>query len=313
MITRVPAFINFGIITAYPNEGHLRSEADVLYNCHMSELVFLKLGGSLITDKTKPYTPLLDVMDELAFQIKIALQTNSKLRLILGHGAGSFGHVPASEYRTRDGLPPRSTPLVHRGRDETQENYWQGFAEVWYQASRLNRHVMEALHKAEVRAISLPPSSSVISSDGRVSVWDTTPIRMALASGIVPVIFGDTVFDEVRGGTILSTEDLFMYLTEALHPDRILLAGLEAAVWEDFPTRTRKVKKITPASFDEIKAGVGKSAAADVTGGMESKVRQMLELVEGHPSLTVQIFSTQKPGNLVRALKGKVLGTVIMG
>ena len=277
----------------------------------MKELVFLKLGGSLITDKTKPYTPLLDVMDDLALQIKTALQTHPDLRVLVGHGAGSFGHVPASEYKTRDGLPPRSTPLVYRRRDDTQDSYWKGFAEVRYQASALNRFVMESFHKVDLRAIALPPSSSVISSNGKVSVWDTTPIRMALAADIVPVVFGDTVFDEVRGGTILSTEDLFMYLANALHPDRILLAGLEAAVWEDFPARTRKVERITPASFNEIKSGIGKSAAADVTGGMESKVKQMLELVEKHPNLSVQIFSSDEPGNLVRALGGETLGTVI--
>ena len=277
----------------------------------MKELVFLKLGGSLITDKTQPYTPLLDVMDDLALQIKTALQTHPNLRLVLAHGAGSFGHVPASEYKTRDGLPPKSTPLIHRDRDETEENYWKGFAEVWYQASSLNRFMMKALHNAGLRAIALSPSSSVISSNGQVSFWDTTPIRMALAAGIVPVIFGDTVFDEVRGGTILSTEDLFMHLTRALHPERILLAGLEAAVWVDFPERTKIIKTITPDTFDAIKSGVGKSTAADVTGGMESKVTQMLELVEGDPGLKIHIFSGTEPGNIVRALTGEMLGTVI--
>ena len=277
----------------------------------MKELVFLKLGGSLITDKTQPYTPLLDVMDDLALQIKTALQTDPELRLVIGHGAGSFGHVPASEYRTRDGLPPQPTPLAHRQRDETEDDYWKGFAEVWYQASSLNRYVMKALHKAELRAISLPPSSSVIASNGQVSIWETTPIRMALASGIVPVIFGDVTYDEVRGGTILSTEDLFVHLARALHPDRILLAGLEAAVWADFPARTKKIETITPASFEEVSAGVGKSHGADVTGGMESKVRQMVELAAANPELTVQVFSGVEPGNLVRALAGEVLGTVI--
>jgi isopentenyl phosphate kinase len=277
----------------------------------MKELVFLKLGGSLITDKTQPYTPLLDVMDDLALQIKTALQTHPNLRLVLGHGAGSFGHVPASEYHTRDGLPPQPTPLIHRERDETEENYWQGFAEVWYQASSLNRFVMKALHNAGVRSIALPPSASVIASSGQVSIWETTPIRMALASGIVPVVFGDTVFDEVRGGTILSTEDLFMSLATFLGPERILLAGLEAAVWADFPERTKIVERITPQSFSEIKANVGKSAAADVTGGMESKVRQMLDVVEANPEMTVQIFSGVEPGNIVRALTGETLGTLI--
>jgi isopentenyl phosphate kinase len=276
----------------------------------MKELVFLKLGGSLITDKTQPYTPLLDMMDDIALQIATTLQTQPNLRLVIGHGAGSFGHVAASEYKTRDGYP-RPSPLTHRQRDETEENYWKGFAEVWYQASSLNRFVMKALHKANVRAISLPPSSSVIASEGKVSVWETTPIRMALSARMVPVIFGDVVFDEIRGGTILSTEDLFMHLGRALSPERILLAGLESAVWEDFPARTKRIEKITPGTFDEISKGIGKSTGADVTGGMESKVQQMLELVEKSPEITIQIFSGRDPGYIVRALTGETLGTVI--
>ena len=109
----------------------------------MKELVFLKLGGSLITDKMKPYTPLLEVMNDLALQIATSLQSQPNLRLVIGHGAGSFGHVAASEYKTRAGYPPPS-PLTHRERDKTKDNYWRGFAEVWYQASTLNRYVMEA-------------------------------------------------------------------------------------------------------------------------------------------------------------------------
>ena len=276
----------------------------------MKELAFLKLGGSLITDKMKPYTPLLDVMDDLALQITTSLQTQPNLRLVIGHGAGSFGHVAASEYKTRDGYPQPS-PLTHRERDTNEENYWKGFAEVWYQASTLNRYVMEALHKAGLRTIALPPSASVIASDGRVAVWETTPIRMALAAGIVPVIFGDVVFDEVRGGTILSTENLFTFLVKALHPDRVLLAGIEEAVWEDFPERKRPIERITPESFEGIRHGVGRSAAADVTGGMEAKVREMLELIQENPGLKIQIFSGTQPGNLVRALLGDKLGTEI--
>jgi len=276
----------------------------------MKELVFLKLGGSLITDKTMPYTPLLDVMDDLAGQIANTLHSQPDLRLLIGHGAGSFGHVAASEYKTRDGYPPPS-PLIHRGRDQTEENYWKGFAEVWYQASSLNHYVMDALHKAGVQAIALPPSSSVIASDGRVAVWETTPISMALAAGIVPVVFGDVVFDEVRGGTILSTENLFAFLVKAFDPERILLAGLEDAVWEDFPTRTRKLKRITPQIFEGIKHSVGKSAAADVTGGMEAKVKEMLELAQDTPGLRIQIFSGTKAENISRALRGEMLGTEI--
>jgi len=277
----------------------------------MKELVFLKLGGSLITDKSQPYTPRLEVMKDLAVQIETALRMRPGMRLVIGHGAGSFGHVPASEYRTRDGLPPRATPLTHRERDDSEGNYWRGFSEVWYQASALNRLVMKALRDAQVRTISLSPVSSVITSDGKVAAWETTPLRMALSAGIIPVIYGDVVFDEVRGGTILSTEELFAYLARALTPDRILLAGIEPAVWADFPSRTNQMNKITPQTFHAVRAGVGNSDNADVTGGMDSKVRKMLELVQSIPGLTAQIFSGSELGNVVKALTGETLGTLI--
>jgi isopentenyl phosphate kinase len=277
----------------------------------MKELVFLKLGGSLITDKTQPYTPRLDIIEDAALQISTALRAQPDLRLVIGHGSGSFGHVAASEYHTRDGFVPRASPLIHRERDKTEENYWKGFSEVWYQASALNRFVMKALNKMNVPSIALPPSANVIASDGKVSIWETTAIRMALAAGLVPVIYGDVTFDEVRGGTILSTEDLFAFLAAALNPERILLAGLEDAVWGDFPDRTRKIETITPQTFSEISEGVGKADGADVTGGMEAKVTQMLELVAQNPGLKIQIFSGAEPGNILRAITGETLGTWI--
>ena len=277
----------------------------------MKELVFLKLGGSLITDKTQPYTPKLDVIEDVALQILTALKASPDLRLVIGHGSGSFGHVAASEYHTREGFFPRPSPLIHRERDKTEDNYWKGFAEVWYQASALNQFVMKSLHKMKIPAIALPPSANVIASDGKVSIWETTSVSMALAAGLVPVIYGDVTFDEIRGGTILSTEDLFEHLARALHPQRILLAGLEAAVWEDFPDRTRKVETITPQTFTEVSEGIGKAAGADVTGGMESKVMQMLGLIQQNPDLKIQIFSGAEPGNIGRALNGENLGTWI--
>lgn len=279
----------------------------------MKELVFLKLGGSLITDKMKPYTPRLDVMDALAAEIRATIQPPPDLRLVIGQGAGSYGHVPASEYHTRDGLPPapKATPLVFRQRDENENNYWKGFAEVWYQASELNRHVVNALHKAGLRVMTFSPAASVIASEGKVFSWDTTQIRMALSAGIIPVVQGDVIFDEVRGGTILSTEDLFMHLTHQLEPERLLLAGIEQGVWADFPERTKLVERITPANFDNFKNAIGKSAAADVTGGMESKVKQMLDLVKQTSITSVTIFAGEEQGNIMKALTAEPPGTLI--
>jgi len=268
-------------------------------NDFMAELVFLKLGGSLITDKTIPFTPRLDKMAGLTAEIARILQTKQDLSLVFGHGSGSFGHTPAKIHGTRQGV---ATP-----------EQWIGFTEVWYQASVLNRFMMDALHAAGIPALVLAPVASVMARDGRVAHWDLGPLHSAMNNGMVPVIHGDVVFDEVLGGTILSTEDLFGHLARQLRPQRILLAGLEEAVWADFPARTEKVDLITSESYAKIKKGVGAGLGVDVTGGMQSKISKMLELVKEIPGLTVQIFSGEKPGTLEKALIGEIIGTVISG
>ncbi|MGA3021078.1 MAG: hypothetical protein ABSD68_03970, partial [Candidatus Micrarchaeales archaeon] len=65
----------------------------------MKNLVLVKLGGSLITDKTSPFTPNLDVIKRLAKEIHEAREEKG-MSLIIGHGGGSFPHKPAKDYRT---------------------------------------------------------------------------------------------------------------------------------------------------------------------------------------------------------------------
>ena len=134
-------------------------------------------------------------------------------------------------------------------------------------------------------------------------------MKSALDNGLLPVVHGDVIFDDVRGGTILSTEDLFIHLARSLHPGRILLAGLEAGVWADFPRRTKLLAEITPGTFAQQAPRLESAAGTDVTGGMRAKVTDMLALVEQLPDLEVLIFSGLEPGNVRRALSGENPGT----
>ena len=273
----------------------------------MTELVFLKLGGSLITDKTQPYTVRLDKLSALAKELHSALFSTPNLRLVLGHGSGSFGH-----YAVKEHAPHLLSPHFQGKWGET-EGGWRGFAEVWYRASQLNRHVIEALHQADIPAMAIQPSASIVSKNGVIENWELSPLELALEAGIVPVIYGDMVFDSIKGGAVLSTETLMFYLAHRLKPTRILLAGIEAAVWADFPARGQRVEKVTPSSYKELANKIGGSHGVDVTGGMKSKVEEMLSLVEQIPNLNVQIFSGEEAGNVKRALIGELLGTLIVG
>jgi isopentenyl phosphate kinase len=265
----------------------------------MADLIFIKLGGSLITEKLIPRKPRLDMMNRLASEIAQAMEQQPTLRLVLGHGAGSFAHIPAKKYNTRLG--------VHTSQE------WLGFAEVWWEAAALNRLVMDALHDARLPVVALPPSASAIAEDGSVLSWNITPIKEAIHRGLVPVIFGDAIFDTERGGTILSTENLFEHLARCLAPQRILLAGIEDGVWEDYPTCTRLIAEISPENYRQISQYLSGSYATDVTGGMASKVEQSLALTQAIPGLEVLIFSAAKPGRLFDAITDHGSGTIIHG
>jgi len=260
-------------------------------------LLFLKLGGSLITDKASPHTARLDTLMRLVEELASFKCANPGAQLILGHGSGSFGHVPARRHSTRKGV---------RNAGE-----WAGFVEVWRQANALNRIVVDALGRGGLNAISFSPSGCVLARDGRVASWDLAPIQAALEAGLLPVVHGDVVFDSMLGGTILSTEDLFAHLAPSLAPSRILLAGLEPGVWADYPECTRIIPEITESNYHHIAPSLAGSANIDVTGGMASKVRQSLDLADKNAGMEILIFSGERPGEVQKALDGETLGTVI--
>ena len=275
-----------------------------------TKLVFLKLGGSLITDKTIPMTPRPDVIQRLADEIASAIRTNPDLHLLIGHGSGSFGHAVANHYQTQSG-----------GIDK---NYWQGFAEVWGAARALNQIVINALTQTGVPVMAFPPSAGIITHNQKIDSWDIGPIKLALSHGLIPVVQGDVIFDTHLGGTILSTEAVFQHLARLLNPTQILIAGLEAGVYQDYPSRTHLshpypdghspdeiVPCITPQNLSQVLPGLTRSQSVDVTGGMLAKVELMIDLIKENPNLTVHIFSGVTPMNLFRALTGEALGTLI--
>ena len=63
----------------------------------------------------------------------------------------------------------------------------------------------------------------------------------------------------------------------------------------------------------EIAPALGGSRGTDVTGGMASKVRSMLDLVAAQPQMRIRIFSGLEPGQLEGTLltPESASGTVI--
>lgn len=264
----------------------------------MMPITFVKLGGSIITDKAGEAAPDLPTIRRLAAELREARDDAPDLRIILGHGSGSFGHVYAARYGIQRGIPP--------GGD------WMGFALTAAAALRLNRIVVDELLAARVPALSLQPSATLCSEGGEIREWVTDAVRRALGHGLMPVIHGDVAFDDARGSAIISTEQLLMHLAQradGLRPTRIVLVGEEGVFTADPRANpdARRIPQIDRSNIAAVLQATGVSHGVDVTGGMRGKVELMWRLVEAAPGLVVQLIGPA-PGLLRRALLGAAEG-----
>ncbi len=255
-------------------------------------IVFVKLGGSLITDKMTPETARPEVIRRLAREMRRAREDSPHLRLLVGHGSGSFGHVVGREYNLRAGV------YDARG--------WWGYARTAAVAARLNRIVTDICLEEGLPVVSLPPSASAWCRDGDLMHMDTRAHHVLLDRGLVPLVFGDVALDEVRGGTIVSTEEVFAYLVRRapkVRPARVVLVGQVDGVYTADPHRDPTAERIPALTPDQAfrLIGLGESHGVDVTGGMAAKVRLMATLVQQFPALQVHIIGGA-PEHLYRAL-----------
>lgn len=257
----------------------------------MRNLVFIKLGGSLITDKQQRYHIRHATVRRLADEIARARAADPTLRLLVAHGSGSFGHVAAREsgYRADAGHP---SPMA--------------LAQVGAAASALNHLVRAALLEAGVPVLSLPASASAWMEGGRLARMAVEPFAALLESGNVPLTYGDVVLRAGGGSAIASTEMIFRYLAERLQPERLLLLGIVEGVLQRPPSPGEpappRIPEITPERWEEVRASLGGSHGTDVTGGMASKVEETLQLVGAVPGLEARIVSGEQPGLLADLL-----------
>lgn len=255
-------------------------------------VTLLKLGGSVITDKSRPYTARTDVIDALSAELAESLRKNSDLRIIMGNGGGSFPHQPAKAGRLVEGIS-EAWQLEH-------------MVETHRAAAELNHMLVTRMVKDGIPAISIKPSSAAYSKDGEIIDFNILMIEELLKLGAVPVIHGDVLVDITKGCSIASTEKLFSYLAKKLRVRRIIIGTNVDGVLDDGGD---VIPLITAENFEKIKKHLKGSADTDVTGGMLHKVESMLELAKsGHE---VMIINALKSQNISRALLGEHAGTLI--
>jgi isopentenyl phosphate kinase len=255
----------------------------------------LKIGGSVITDKSGELAARTGEIDRLTQEIQEANVKN----LLIVHGGGSFGHPVAERYAIRDGYKEEGQKI--------------GFSETHHYMTVLNGLFMDALIWHDVPAMSITPSSCITTENGRIKMFEETSLRTVLKMGFTPVMYGDAVFDTKLGFTILSGDQLVSALAMRFNADRMMIGVDEDGVFESDPKAEKTAKMFDRLTLKELKRlhdKIAKTPTRDVTGGMPGKIAELIPAVE--KNIPAMIFNASKPRYVYKVLRGEnVKGTMI--
>ncbi|MFQ5884101.1 MAG: isopentenyl phosphate kinase [Thermoplasmata archaeon] len=256
-------------------------------------MILVKLGGSVITNKET-------VKDERSKQIFYRGRTSrlmgelisAKDRLILVHGAGSFGHPLSKIYELREGYRnKRHIPIV---------------AKVQEDVRTLNLNVIQTMREKGIPAVSLPPSTLIKLSKGKLKSINVEPFRHYIDMGTVPVTFGDVVPDLSRRFGICSGDDLMLHLAKEFKPRiAVFVTKVDGIYTKDPGEKTGPTAKfITEINEKTIKLiKEPRDNVPDVTGRMKRKAKMMLTIAK--EGVDCIVLNGLKRNRLRRAINGE--------
>jgi len=258
------------------------------------DLIILKIGGSVITHKNKTgpavnFKNLKKITDQL-------LVLNKKFILI--HGAGSFGHQIVKRTGIDKGIKKKKD-LVN-------------FAETQRLQNELNLIFTQSLIEKGFPAFPFQASASAIMKNGRMQKMDLDVIKGLLKLNITPVLYGVPAFDNEKGCSILSGDQIAPFLARKLKAEKIVEATDVDGVFTSDPKKDKKakqIKEINRKNFEEIKKTLKGSRSVDVTGGMLGKVSELIKVAK--MGVKGQIIEATKKNNIKKAFLGKKVGTII--
>ncbi len=265
-----------------------------------SELVIIKLGGSVVTYKESLVAKARkDNIKRLAKEVESLVEQG--YRVVLVHGAGSFGHPLAQKYQ------------LHKGMRTEEQKF--GYGQTTQSMLKLNFLITEALLGVGVRCVTLPPHSFVKQSSGKFKGFDYGLVKDFIEHGFVPVLFGDGVLDDKWGCSILSGDVIVSYLAQKLHAKKVVFLSDVDGIFDSDPKVNPTAKRISEITNENLQKVLKNfqisrktNSRSNVTGEMEGKI---LAIKDNLSKVAVWITDGFKKGQLNKAVLGEPVGTRI--
>jgi isopentenyl phosphate kinase len=258
------------------------------------ELTVLKLGGALITDKSKPYSFRAEILQSAAREIRECMDDGLIESLVLVQGVGSFGHPPVLEHKLHKGFagPHQLLPLS------------------WTQAkvAELRTLVVQALYHAGIPVCLMYPSSMMLADKTRITEHFLKPLTGFMNFGMVPLIGGDILIDTSMGFSVASGDPMLTLIAREYGAKRIIYASDVSGIYDSDPKvnpNAQLFDSIDLSNLDEAIERMGRAGVEDASGAMQGKVASIepiSDLIKN--GLEVSILSMMEYGSLKALLNG---------
>lgn len=253
----------------------------------------------MITDKSKSRGIFRKkIVERLAKEIKEAKKVRD-FDLILVHGAGSFGHPLAKKYN------------LHKGYFGSKSS--EGFALTKKAMFELSLLIWEVLCKVGLVSCIVEPSAVIVADGGRIKTFNTKFIENLLDKKIIPVLFGDAVFDEERGVSIISGDLMVSHLAKKFKAEKVIFVSDVDGVFDKNPKVYKDAKligEVNENNYKKIIKNMEIHNKNDISGEMKGKI---LAIRDELGKTRVEIINGFKSDSLVNSLTKRLrVGTVIL-
>lgn len=239
-------------------------------------ITIIKLGGSVITDKSVPFKILYDNISDIAEQIA----KYGKRNILLIHGGGSVGHylVEKLKFNEKEAQDPKA------------------ISTIIYEMDNLTQAISKAFLEFGVPVVALQTHSFVF-LDEKGIILDSKFVLNWLKKGLIPILKGDVILGYDGVARVISGDVLISELAKLDEVKRVIMCFDQDGIIDKDGNVIKQLS--LKSNFEEL---IWPTNKYDVTGGLKAKLKAMAPIV----SLKKEVyFMNPKRNRLLNALMEK--------
>ncbi len=253
-----------------------------------NEIYIVKIGGSVLTDKNQPFSIRKNIIENVIEQI-----IESRKKIILIHGGGSYGHPLAKKFKINSGVDTNVTDQI------------LGLVETHKAMELLNSKVSDIFLKNKVPAITIHTSSIFLKNKNEIEILSVKGLELLLNLNVIPILYGDIILDQNGSFSIISGDKIILEICKKLQNykiSKVIFCIEEDGLMIQGKSNPKLIKYISSSDLNKLSLSKF-DEKIDVTGGIAGKLVEIESICK--LGIPVQIINGLKQGFMLKALKNE--------